>query len=179
MSPYRTDTTPARAWREQDGIIYFLITSDGTTGPEWIRRLENNGFGVCDWAKCVLHSSDLKTTSRVTTEIAILKGTFFADGDLTTRKIHAEAKRRKLILPNAEVTGLIRETFSDEEMEAMNLCRIVVMHAPLKNSVSGPSILCVCRRGDGRWLGIDCDFPGSRWDRGDGFAFVVRPASFL
>ena len=30
---------PTRSWREEDGVIYFSVTSDGTTGEDWITRL--------------------------------------------------------------------------------------------------------------------------------------------
>ena len=31
-----TVSEPIRSWREEDGVIYFSVTSDGTTGEEWI-----------------------------------------------------------------------------------------------------------------------------------------------
>lgn len=45
---------PTRSWREEDGVIYFSVTSDGTTGEDWITRLESKGFRVDDYAKQVL-----------------------------------------------------------------------------------------------------------------------------
>lgn len=30
-------------WREEDGVFYFSVTSDGTTGPEWIERFKSKG----------------------------------------------------------------------------------------------------------------------------------------
>ncbi|MEK7478188.1 MAG: hypothetical protein AAB645_02365, partial [Patescibacteria group bacterium] len=58
---------PTCTWREQDGVIYFSVTSDGTTGEDWIKRLEGNGFRVGDYAKQVLRSPDFKPTNGVTT----------------------------------------------------------------------------------------------------------------
>ena len=168
-----TVSEPTRRWREQDGVIYFSVTSDGTTGPQWIERLENKGFRVGDYAKSVLRSDDFKPTSGVTTEIAVLKGKLFEDNDRITKKIRAEADKRKLEKPNAEVACLIRENFSDKEIEAMDLWWIVAMHEPIKDSAGGPSLLCA-RRGDfGRWLRAYCGGPDVRWDRDDGFAFAV------
>src|SRR3989344_110555 len=77
-----TVSEPTRNWREQDGVIYFSVTSDGTTGPQWIERLEGKGFRLSDYAKSVLRSPDFKPTSGVTTEIAILKGMLFADKEI-------------------------------------------------------------------------------------------------
>ena len=164
---------PTRNWREQDGVIYLSVTSDGTTGPQWIERLEGKGFRLSDYAKSVLRSPDFKPTSGVTTEIAILKGMLFEDSNRITKKIRAEADKRKLTTPNAEVACLIRENFSDEDIEAMGLIWIVAMHEPIKDSDGGPSLLSADRDDGGRWLDADDGEPGRRWNRDRGFAFVV------
>jgi hypothetical protein len=167
----------ARRWREQDGVIYFSVTSDGTTGPEWIERLGKKGFRISDYAKSVLRSPDFKPTKGVTTEIAVLKGMLFEDNDRITKKIRAEADKRKLNKPNAEVACLIRENFSDEEIEAMGLWYIVAMHDPIKDSDGDPYLLDAYRVDDGRWLDTFYDFPGLRWSRPYGFAFAVSQVS--
>src|SRR3989344_4861228 len=41
----KSDPT-AHSWREKDGVIYFSVTSDGTTGEDWITRLESQGLQV-------------------------------------------------------------------------------------------------------------------------------------
>jgi hypothetical protein len=164
---------PTRNWREQDGVIYLSVTSDGTTGPQWIERLEGKGFRIGDYAKRVLRLPDFKPTSGVTTEIAILKGMLFEDNDRITKKIRAEADKRKLTKPNAEVACLIRENFSDEEIEAMGLWWIVAMHEPIKGSGGDPYLLGADRDGGGRWLSACYDGPDDGWSRGLGFAFVV------
>lgn len=164
---------PDRAWREQDGVIYLTVTSDGTTGVQWIERLEKRGDRVSDYAKSVLRSKDFKPTSGVMTEIAVLKGMLFEDDDRITKKICAEADKRNLTKPNAEVACLFREKFSDQEIEAMGLWWIIAMHEPIQYAVGHPFLLVACRGGNGRWLGADCDEPGGRWYRARGFAFVV------
>jgi len=168
-----TVSEPTRSWREQDGVIYLSVTSDGTTGPEWIARLEKKGFRVGDYAKSVLCSKDFKPTSGITTEIAILKGMLFENSNRVTKKIRVEAESRKLTKPNAEVACLIRENFSDEEIEAMGLYWIVAMHEPINDSDGGPLLLYVNRGGDVSWLITDYDEPGHKWVRDNGFAFVV------
>lgn len=168
-----TVSEPTRSWREQDGVIYFSVTSDGTTGPQWIERLEKKDFRVSDWAKSVFRSPDFKPTDGVTYEIAVLKGMLFGDSDRITKKIRAEADKRKLTKPNAEVACLIREKFTDEELEVVGLWWIVVMHEPIKDSDGDPRLLDVGRSGDGRWLGVYYGKPDDGWNRGNGFAFVV------
>jgi len=173
---------PTRSWREEDGV-YFSVTSDGTTGEDWIKRLEGNGFRVGDYAKQVLRSPDFKPTNGVTTGVAVLKGTLFEDNDRITKKIRAYAEafrtpdKRKLSKPNAELACLIREKFTDKEIEAMGLWYIVAMHEPINDSGGGPRLLHAGRDGVGRWLSACCDGPGYGWYRGGGFAFAVSQAN--
>jgi hypothetical protein len=85
---------PTRCWREENGVITFSVTSHGTTGEDWITRLESKGFRVGDYARQVLPSRDFKPTNGVTTEVAVLKGTLFEDHNRTTENIRAEADKR-------------------------------------------------------------------------------------
>lgn len=168
-----TVSAPTRSWYEKDGVIYFSVTSDGTTGEDWIERLEGRGFCIGDCAKQVLRSPAFKATSGVTTEIAVLKGTLFSDDDRITKNVRAEAGKRKLAKPNAEVAYLIREKFMDEELEAMGLWWVVVMHEPVKDSDGDPSLLSAGRDDDGPWLDAFYDYPDFSWGRVCGFAFAA------
>jgi len=167
----------SRKWREVDGVIYFSVTSDGTTGEDWITRLESKGFRVSDYAKQVLRSQNFKPTNCVTTEVAVLKGVLFLDNDRITKNIRAEADKRKLSKPNAELACLIREKFTDKEIEAMDLLWIVTMHEPINDSDGDPNLLNADRDDDGRWLSAYNDGPDDRWHRGNGFAFAVSSSS--
>ncbi len=138
---------PPCSWRERDGVIYFSVTSDGTTGREWITRLKDKGFRLGLSAEEVLRSPDFNPTSGVTTEVAVLKGTLFEYNNRITKKIRAEADKRKLSKPNAELACLIREKFTDKEIEAMGLSHIVAMHEPIKDSESIPLLLTSACRG--------------------------------
>jgi hypothetical protein len=165
---------PVRSWYEEDGVIYFSVISDGTTGAEWVERLEAKRFQIGSYAKSILRSPDFKPTNGVTTKIAVLKGALFGDDDRITKKIRIEARKRLLTDPyDAEVACLIREKFSDEEIKAMGLWWIIVMHNPIKDSDGDPRLLGVRRDGDGRWLHAYYDRPVVRWSRDDGFAFAV------
>lgn len=164
-------------WIEKDSVIRFSVTSDGTTGEEWIARLESKGFRVGDYAKSVLRSKDFKPTNRIIYEITVLKGELFSDSDRITKTIRKEAKNRKLSTPNAEVACLIREKFSDKELEAMGLYLIVTMHEPIKDSDGDPLLLRALRNDNGSWLGTHYGNPDNEWNRGCGFAFVVSQVS--
>ncbi len=168
---------PTRSWREEDGVIYFSVTSDGTTGEEWITYLEGKGFRVSDYAKSILRSPDFKPTPAGTMyHIAVLKGELFSDDNRITKNIRAEAKKRKFITPHPEVACLIRDQFSDEDIKAMGLWYITAMHEPIV-SAGDPFLLDVARGAGGRWLGADYGMPDDRWYRANGFAFAVPQAS--
>jgi len=169
-----TVSQPTCFWREQDGVICFTLPpTDGTTGPQWIERLEARGFRLSKWAKDVLNSKDFKPTSGVIYNIAVLKGTLWSDNKRITKNIRAEANNRKLTKANAEVACMIREKFTKEDIEAMGLSWIITMHEPIKDSDGDPSLLRVSRGDDDPWLSTSYDNPAYRWNRGYGFAFVV------
>jgi hypothetical protein len=150
------------------------VTSDGTTGKQWIKRLEGNGFRVEDYAKQVLRSPSFKPTKGITTEVAVLKGMIFTDNHrITTKKIRIEADKRKLSKPNIELACLICEKFTNEEIEQMGLQCIVVMHEAIKDSNGRQHLLGVGYPIGWDWLSTYDGRPGSRWSRDDGFAFVV------
>ena len=161
-------------WRKKNGEIRFdLPSTDRTTGPQWIKRLKNKGFRVGKDAKSILLSPNFKPTIRVVNQVAVLKGMLFEDNDRITVKIRAEAQKRGWTKPNAEIACLIRESFSDEELEAMGLWGIIAMHDPIKDSGGDPNLLGADRDGDGQWLNAYCDNPVDRWYRDFGFAFVA------
>jgi hypothetical protein len=162
-----------RKWREENGVINLgSVTSDGATGQDWIERLEKKGFKVGNCSKSILLSADFKPTIGVATEVVVLKGELFSN-DRVTRNIRAEADKRDWLKPNTEVACLIREKFTDKEIEAMGLWGIVVMHEPIKDSGGRPGLFSANRRGGGCRLSAFCGGPFDRWSRGGGFAFAV------
>jgi len=160
-------------WTEKDGVIRFSVTSDGTTGEQWIERLESKGHRISEYAKSILRSQEFKPTSDIIYEIAVLKGELFNDKDRVTTKIRQEAKDCQLGTPNVEIACLIREKFSNKELKEMGLYWIVIMHEPIKDSYGDPGLLSVDRGDVGSWLNAYYDDPDTEWDRDDGFAFVV------
>ena len=163
---------PVRKWQEKDGVITFTVTSDGTTGPEWIKRLEKGGFRVGDYAKQLLKKMD--TTDGVTTDVTVLKGELFSDNDRVTSKIRAEAESRGLTEPNPEIACLIRELFTDKELEEMGVWSMVAMHEPIEDADGYSVLLSADRGGGGRWLGTYYGRPDHRWHRDNSFAFAAQ-----
>lgn len=161
--------------READAAVYFSVTSDGTTGEEWITRLEQKGLGVTDGAKSLLHSPDFKPTTGVKTAVVVLKGSLFKfkAKDRTIKKIRTQAKKQKLVDPNAEVACLIRDKFTDKELEAMGFDWVIIMHEPIKDSDDIPNLLGVSRGDDGPFLDAYDDFSLTCRFTEYGFALTV------
>lgn len=160
-------TGPARTWREEDGIIHFSIVFDGTSGPEWIDRLEGNGCRVEKEARKMLLSPDFKPTSPRISEIAVLKGSIFKDDHRVTKEVIVEAGRRKLTKLNNDAACFIRETFTNAEIEAMGLRRIVTL------GDESPIVLGAQCLDDGQWLNVSMAERDTCWFRNVGFAFEV------
>jgi hypothetical protein len=186
-SPRKKVTQPrksSRRWRVgRDGAIYFEVTSDGTTGPDWIPSLEQCGVSIGDpYAKSVLHSPEFKPTNGTTYRIAVLPGRNFRDQDRTTANIRAEGDRRgwkhgKDI--SAEIAPLIRKKFTNKEINAMGLRWIIAMHEAITGSGGDPNLLGVYAGVARPWLSAYADKPGYSWSAGNGFAFVVSQVSIF
>lgn len=168
---------PARTlenkWRKENGVIYFKVTSDGTTGEKWFARLLAKGFKVGDYTKSLLLSEYFRPTSGVTTEIAILTGSLFTDHNRVTKKIRQEASKREFTKPNPEIACLTLEMFSSVELKAVGLSWITSMHEPIKDSDGGFGLLSAGRYDEGSCLSAYYGNPGCVWNRDDGFAFAV------
>lgn len=162
-----------RKWYAKDGVIYFSVISDGTTGLEWIARLEGRKYNLSEWAKVLLCSSDFKPTTGVKYELAVLKGELLEDERRITQNIYIEAERRKLSDPNAEVICLIREKFSDEAIKEMGLLWLVAMHKPIEDSDGDRTLFGISRNGIGRRLRTRFGNLDRKWRRDGGFVFAV------
>ena len=165
---------PERNWREGDEVIYLTVTPDGATGPDWIPRTEKKGNRLDQHAEDLLRSPDFEPTlSNNPIKIAIIKGEFFEDSMRVTKNIRTEASNRGWTNPNADIACLIREKFTDEEIEKMGLWWITTMHEPIKNFSYGPGLLGVGRGNNGRWLTAYPDYLNCRWGPDSGFAFAA------
>lgn len=160
-----------RPWYEDDGTIHFIVTTDGTDGEAWIKRLEDGHHSISDDARKVLLSPSFRVTKDVTTGIVVMKGNLFSDQDRTMQNIHAEAIKRGYLAPNPEVACLIREKFSDHLIgQKMGLWGITVMHEPVDGSAGLLHRLYVHYDDDGSWLDT---YSHERWHEDEGFAFFV------
>jgi hypothetical protein len=168
-----TVSKPSRRWRERRNIVYLKITTDGTTGPQWVERLEKKGFRLTKYAKNILLSPEFKPTSGITMNIAILRGIIFEEDDRTTKKILVEAENRGLMRPNAEAACIIREILTDRETRNLDLWWVAVMHQPVKDMTDISRLLDMYWDNTGRWLDADYDTPDFRWGIKFGFVFIA------
>jgi len=153
--------------------VPITLTSDGTTGEQWISRLEGKGYCVSDYAKFLLRSRAFVPTTGVIYRAPIIKGSEFKDGERLTARIREVAAGRGYATPSPEVACLLREKLSDEELKAMGLWWLVVMHKPISGPDGNPNLLGVFRDCVGRELSAFYGKPDCVWSREGGFAFVV------
>ncbi len=155
----------------------IVVVSDGLNAEQSISKLETAGFNVWPEAKFIMRSADYVVTNGVVYHVGIIKGEEFNDDVRTTENIRKEADRRRWIEPPAELTRLLREKISDEELERMGLMWLVVMHKTIADSYGCPRLLGLHRHGIGRKLNALYVDPGDRWSREFGFAFLVQQVS--
>ena len=143
QNQFGLELDPASKWREENGVIYFSLTSDGTTGKEWIKRLEKKNFRLGDYSKKILLSNEFKPTSGVTTEIVVVKSLVF--NKLRTKKICNDEDRRNLVQPHSEVACMLREKFSNQEIEALSLWFVILTTQSNNEHLGYLSLLLVPR----------------------------------
>ena len=68
-------------WFERNGIVYVSLTSDGTSGSDWIKRLEAKGLKIDRSLKEDLEADSFKPTSGIERIVAIVRGIHFNDDD--------------------------------------------------------------------------------------------------
>ncbi len=172
-----TVPTPVEWTVDDEGDIHFIITSNGMTYEQWEQHLERRGWRIGKYARQMLRRASEVPTNGVTYNIVVRPGKSVS-GDRITKKIRAAADKKGWLKPHWEVSCLIRDTFTDEQLEAMGLWYIVTMHEPIEDSEGDPFLLSSSRRDGGRWLSAGYDKPGVYWDGDGGFAFdessVVR-----
>jgi len=161
---------PPRLWREENGVIYLSVTSDGTTGVRWVERLEKKGFRISSGAKSLFCTKGFEPTVGITTEIAIIKETNYPRRDIVF-----EALLRRLREPNAEVVCLIRELLRDEDIWYMGLHSLAVKHKPIKDPLGMECLLRISVLAGGSELDTTYPLLGAGIP-GNGRAFLISQA---
>lgn len=159
-------------WLERDGVIYFKVTSDGTTGEKWIDYLGDRGLQVSGDAESILLSEGFQATSGVTYNVVVYRGVCFRDDVRVSSNIRAVAGELQLCAPPLEAACCIRRFLSDHELQLLGLCNIVTMHEPIVSD-DGRQLCLSVRQKDCAGCGLDTLLNQQRpWPVGIGFAFV-------
>ena len=169
------NTAPTTLTVDDEGNIHFTLTSNGLTREQWETHLEHRGCRIGDSARNVLRCASKAPTNGVTYNIVVRPGKSISNSDRITKKIRAAADKKGWVKPHWEVACLIRDTFTNEQLEKLGigLWCIVTMHEHIKDSDGHQSLLESSRVIDSRELDACSSKSSGRWDRGDGFAFVV------
>lgn len=168
-----TAPTPTAWTVDDEGNIHFTLTSNGMTRQQWECHLEDGRFHLSDWGRNVLRRASEAPTNGVVYYIVVRPGKRISNSNRITKKIRAAARKRGRSKPHWEVACLIRDMFTDDQLEQMGLWYIVTMHKPIEDSDGGPCLLGSHRNDDGSWLRARYGRSGDYWDDGGGFAFVV------
>jgi hypothetical protein len=167
-----TVPTPT-AWTVNDqGNIHFMVTSNGFTRERWKQHLESRGSRFTDWVRTLCRESEAPTNG-VAYHIVIRLGSKIASHNRITKEIRAYAADKGWKTPHWEVAYLIRDLFTDQQLEQMGLWYIITMHEPIKDAVNVPYLLGPNRHNDGSWLDARNGQPDYVWCNNGGFAFEV------
>lgn len=150
--------------------VVWTVTSNGWSVKQLIAVIEARGRKVGNWAKDIMSKPQFVTTKGRIYNLAVIRGDEFSDNERTTANIFAEAERRGLQKPPAEVAALLREKFSQDEL---SFPYVAVMHEPIGDSGGNLGVLGLRRYEGDDWLGAWLANPGSRWDRENVFVFLA------
>lgn len=152
------------------------LTTNGLTGKQWLVRLKKNKYNISKWAEQIIGSPDFdaaRLPKGTELNIEFVKVADLGKTYATAQELRDYAKGKGWRVPSPEVSLLIRESVSDEEMEKMDIWYIAGLHDPIKDAGGSPGVLYARRNGDGRWVYANWGKPESYWSAGGSFAFVV------
>lgn len=169
------------SWGTHNNTVYFDLTSNGLTGPQWVERLEKGRYFVHWWVKEILLSDKFIPTNRVTSKVAVMSGSLLEDEYRTTDAVWVEANKKNFKMPRIEIACLMLEKFKPEEFQQMGFNNVIVMHQPFwcKNQ-SEPCLLSLGNRNTLKqprldaYLDLSNDPPVYKHQisKGTGFAFI-------
>ncbi len=162
--------------------ITFTVIGAGLTGAEWITRLETRGHKLYDWARDIITKPDYDENHRLEVgkeyKVTLVFGKEIRkDFERTTANLKAKAVQefgeQSVAGLKGELALLIREKFTNAELETMGIYYIAVLHEPIIDSGGGASVLDSNRNGGGSYVGAGYDSPGRQWRGSGAFAFLA------
>ncbi len=154
-------------------VIFATFVTDGTSGPDWIDRLERNGITLSESAKSILNSPDFIPSSGRIVDIGILRVSPHIVSEHETENICAKAEKMKWTRLNAEAACLILEKFSPDEFKRQRLESVVAFHKPIKTAENRPSFLTATIFDACKMLLACPDKKNGYWNFGTGIAFEI------
>lgn len=163
------------------GHAIITFTGNEFTGKQEIKRLEDAGYHLSDYAKqCFLSTAN----DCYDGNHRLLEGKSYTLALVPDKEIVSQSDRTTIALrklgekygygkPLAGHVPRIREVLSDEQMKELGIRYVVSLHEPIKNSDGRPLVLRAHRGDDGQWVGACWDRPGRRWSDHGAFAFPV------
>lgn len=153
-------------WLDMDHSIVTSVLTDGTSGNDWIKRLENRNVILTESAKTIIKQKTFKPTKDIRFTLEILKGGQFENG-FKLSDIKKFAKNQLLLVPSIEIALLMREQILYNDMKEMGLDRIIIMHRSHKGRLLSLEL-------DGYASMITTVKTEGRWQKNDGFAFIIN-----
>lgn len=158
---------------DEYGNIHFLLTSSGLSPEQWKRHLEARGLRIGDRACAVLFGAHEMPTFGKSYHVVVCFNTKLSPQDRTTADIRNHAKIMRWETPHWEVACLIRDAFTDQQLEEMGLWYVAALHEPINDSEGNPYLLSSRRDDVGHRVSAQHGSPDSPWFGHGGFAFVV------
>ena len=165
---------------EQEAFIYCkrLPPTDGTTGVQWVERLEGKGVRLAPHVVKLLNSQEFVPTTGVIYEVALFRGNFWEnDFHRTVKNALIEGKLRGLDEINIEATCLSLENLFLNDM--LGCMWIIVMQKPFE----GYSLFCYAiddskffkqhqKTNFEKYTALNANLSFSKLKKNDGFLFL-------
>jgi hypothetical protein len=165
-----TIPTPTAWLVDDEASIHFTLTSNGFTSAQWESHFESRGWIISTPVRQLLHSAIEAPTDGTTYNIVVYTG---KNERKTPNKICAVADKKGWVKTHWEVTCLIRDKFSDEQLDRMGVIYIITMHEHIKCSDGDFVLLGSTRSGNRNGLSAHGGRPDDYWYMHPGFAFEI------
>ena len=153
-----------------DEVVYLLVTSNGKTGDEWIKYLNNQGVGMDPHTVGV---EGVLQNLEPTNNNQIILAVYRSGSGEHISEIRAKAHKSGWVLANAEIACLVQDKYTSRNLyEAMGFLRLAIMHEPICGNANLLTLRPVCGSVANSYLGTTTVDTGV-YASGVGFVFVV------
>lgn len=162
---------------QQNDLIPITVRSDRTSPDEFIRRLYYRKVELEYTAREAINSMKFEPTFGVWGNLIILKGRMFRDEERMLPIIRMTATELGFGPLNLENACLVQDRFSHRNnLEAMGLTSIMLMHNPLSDFERNKLQLCVMHSDDATAIRALPANDSLRWHIGLDYVFeVIQP----